>query len=303
MNIVLRTPSPIGDYDRNTTLLITQRDGSQQLYPRKTKSGHHQLAPLVWWKKCGFVTEERDQWMKSIIHPEHAQIMKHAGIKPSDLFGTVLSPSDVEDVLGWLNMYREVYGETPGSLLTFRKFMADIDACGASARTANPLKVANYVKTFSGTAVNMEAFFFTLHDQEWMNAVRANIADRRENFSYRKAVMTLMQLGASPESVAVLTAGEKDLMFGKYLGDAVTAYAMAGKLSSSNDCYSEIRQLTDIIRLMPMYSEACSELFLSEDTNRSLFHRLVTVDRLTDMFPITAILKEEVASALVGGFL
>ena len=297
------TSSPIGEYDRNTTLVVTQRDGSQQFYPRKTKSGFHQLAPLNWWKKCGIFTEERDQWAKSVIHPEHVQIMKHAGIAADDLFGTILSPSDVENVLGWFNVYREVYGEKPASLLAFRKFMSNVAACGAAAQTANPLKVGNYVKHFMGTMINMDAYLFLLNDQDWIDVVRERLAGLHDNVDYRQAVKTLMQLGATPDALRVLTNGHNDFHSGTRLNEAITAFAIARQFTPHADCYREIKQLAEIMHYMPGHKKFCCDLFLDLGTDRERFHTLVTVEKITSPLPLGAILKEEVPSALVGGFL
>ena len=302
-NVELPTRSPIGTFDRNQFMIVTQMDGSQKLYPRKTKSGNHLMAPLNWWKKCGIFTEERDQWMRSLNHPEHVQLMKYAGIAPSDLFGTLLSPSDTEDVLSWFNIYRAVCGRNPKTLLEFRNFMRDIDSC--KAPETDPLKLGSYVQALRGTKIPLSAFTFAAGNAGWTEAIAQHLAGVRQPVYLASPVRALMQLGGTPDAIDILVAPKKTNSdsYGSRVTEALGAMFGAGEFTPTTECYAEVRLLADTFDAAPQVREVVKRIFFTEGTDRQRLHDVVVVNHVTTELQINAIFTEEVPTALVGGFL
>ena len=303
MSVELPIQSPIGTFDRNRFMIVTQVDGSQKLYPRATKSGFHQVAPLNWWKKCGIFTDERDLWMKSVIHPEHVKLMKVAGIEASDLFNTVLSPSDTEDVLGWFNIFRAVYGRKPKTILEFRTFVGVIDSCKKGVEM-NPLKLGQYAYRMQNSGLSLDAFLFAAGNDVWLDAITDSIAKSPVGDTLAPLAKTLMQIGGTPEAIDVLTQNRfNSRSYGKYATDAVIAMFTAGEFVPSIDCYAEIRLLADSLDSAPISSECIKEIFFTPGTDRERLRHLIIVEKVSDPLRLNAIFKEEVPTALVGGFL
>jgi hypothetical protein len=303
MSVELPTQSPIGTFDRNRFMIVTQMDGSQKLYSRATKSGHHQVAPLNWWKKLGIFSDERDVWMKSVIHPEHVKLMKLAGIEASDLFSTVLSPSDTEDVLGWFNIFRAVYGRRPKTILEFRSFMTVIDSCKSGAEM-NPLKLGRYAYRMQNTGLSLDAFIFAAGNDVWLDAIVTSVATLSDGNYLAPLIKTLMQIGGTPEALDVLTQNRfNSRSYGTYATKAVIAMFTSGEFSPSVDCYAQTRLLADALDAAPHSADCITELFFTEGTDRERLRNLIVVENVTDPLRLNAIFKEEVPTALVGGFL
>lgn len=304
MSVELPTKSPIGTFDRNRFMIVTQMDGSQKLYSRATKSGHHQIAPLNWWKKLGIFSDERDVWMKSVIHPEHVKLMKIAGIEASDLFGTILSPSDTEDVLCWFNVFRAVYGRAPKTILEFRKYVAVVESCTSGAEM-DPMKLGAYAYKMQNTGLNLDAFVFAAGNDEWLDAIASSVAKLGAGNQYSSLVKTLMQIGGTPEAITILTENRYNSQ--RYAGRATTAVISmftSGAFAPSAECYTQTRLLADTLDAAPESAADCiTDIFFTEGTDRERLRNLVVTEHVTDALRLNAIFKEEVPTALVGGFL
>jgi hypothetical protein len=303
MSRELLTESPIGTYDRNKLFLVTFPDATQKFFPRAAKSSHGQISSLSWWKKCGIFTDERDQWSKSVMHPEHVQIMKRAGISADDLFNTLLSPSHVEDVLAWFNIYRIVFGRTPETLHEFTDFVQNVESC-TGARTKNPVTLGKYVAKFQSRRISYNAFLFALGNEAWTDAISTHLDAVPDNTYVAPTVRTLMQIGASPD--AVVLADPRGVPSGKYgmsSNEAIISMFTAGEFASSEDCYETTRLLAEMLYGAPQSADCITDLFFAPGTDRQRLRNVVLEDKITDGLRLTAIFTEEVPTAIVGGFL
>lgn len=304
MSFELPTESPIGVYDRNAFFLVTFPDATQKLYSRSCKSSHGQISPLSWWKKCGIFTDERDLWVKSVMYPEHAQVMKRAGIAPSDLFNTLLSPSQVEDVLQWFNVYRAVHGRNPKSLHEFSDFVANVESC-SGYRTKNPVALGRFVAKLQSYRLDYSTFIFTIGNDNWIEAICSHLDSAPDNSYLAPLVKSLMQVGASSESVDVLVHPGKlnTREYGKHAVNALKAMFNAGEFKATVASYAETRLLAESLCGAPYSADCIKELFFAPGTDRQRLRDVVLEDKVTDEFRLTAIFTEEVPTALVGGFL
>lgn len=303
MSRELLTESPIGTYDRNKLFLVTFPDATQKFYPRAAKSSHGQISSLSWWKKCGIFSDERDQWSKSVMHPEHVQIMKRAGISADDLFNTLLSPAHVEDVLAWFNVYRIVFGRNPKTIHEFTDFVQNVESC-TGARTKNPVTLGKYVAKFQSRRISYNAFLFALGDEAWTDAISTHLDAVPDNTYVAPAVRTLMQIGASPDAVVLADPrGIPSGKFGMSVNEAIASMFTAGEFTSSDECYETTRLLTEALCFAPAQRGCVSDLFFAPGTDRQRLRNLIVDEGITDALRLTAIFTEEVPTALVGGVL
>lgn len=303
MTFKLPTESNLGTYDRNQLFLVTYPDGTQKLFPRSCKHPRGQVAPLSWWKKCGFVTDERDLWAKSIMYPEHAQIMKRAGIAPTDLFNTLLSPSETEDVLQWFNVYRFVYGANP-SRAQFSVFVRNVESC-TGYRTKNPLAVGAYVRKIQPCRLAFNTYSFTIGHEPWIDAVCTHLESVQDNDYLASAVKALMQVGATTEAIQTI-AHPRTLPTKQYapnVAKAVGAMFSSGEFDSSAESYANTRLLAEIMTAAPFSTGLIKDFFFNPEVDREKLHRVVVIEGVKSELNLTAIFREEVPTALVGGVL
>lgn len=305
MSIELNVESPIGTYDRNTFFLVTLPDGSHTFYPRSAKSSHGQTSPLSWWKKCGFFTEDRDIWAKSVMHPEHAQIMKRIGISPSDLFNTLLSPADVEDVMAWLNVYKIVFGRTSKSLREFKDFVHSVEEC-QGYRTKNYVTLGKYIAKVRSYRIDFNSYSFAAGNDEWLDAICKHLDHVKNNSYLAPLVKSLMQVGATTDAIDVLVCVNDSISSQRYAVHAMTALGAmfsSGEFTATVDAYATTRLLAEALYHAPQSAECIRDIFFSEGSDRQRLRDLVVVEGVSDALRLSAIFKEEVPTALVGGFL
>lgn len=306
MSIKLPAESPIGPYDRNQLFVVTFPDCTQKFYPRKAKSSYGQISPLSWWRKCGIFSDERDQWSKSVMHPEHVQIMKQAGIAPGDLFNTLLSPADVEDVLAWFNIFRKVYERTPKTLFEFKDFVKLVESC-TGYRTKNPVSIGKYIAKVRHYRIGFDEYSFAMGNDAWLNAICSDLDDVPHNLHLASTVKTLMQVGATPEAIAALVVptvnGMKAERYGYCSKEAIIQMFTAGEFSASAESYAATRLLAEAMSAAPQSSDCIKKIFFATGTDRQRLRNLIVVDGVIDAFRLTAIFAEGVPTALVGGFL
>jgi hypothetical protein len=113
-----------------------------------------------------------------------------------------------------------------------------------------------------------------------------------------------MQIGASPD--AVVLADPRGVPSGKYgmsSKEAIISMFTAGEFTSSEECYETTRLLAEILYGAPQLADCITDLFFAPGTDRQRLRDVVLEDKVTDGLRLTAIFKEEVPTALVGGFL
>jgi hypothetical protein len=114
-----------------------------------------------------------------------------------------------------------------------------------------------------------------------------------------------MQVGASPDSVEVLVHPGKLAARAYRLNaeNALKAMFGAGEFNATVESYTETRLLAESLCGAPQSADCIKALFFAPGTDRQRLRNLIVDERVTDSFRLTAIFKEEVPTALVGGFL
>lgn len=294
------TDSPLGKYDRATTVVITYRDGTQEFASRPKPKHGYSLAPLTWWRALGIYKDEQEQWIKSINSPEYALLLKTAGIEPADLQGVKISEQHFAAVLEWFNVFRAFYPDYKHFALEFlNQFLAKVRRVTNGNARRSPFRVGEYIKNLEGSNLPLAEFTFLIGQEPWIDACKkAN----RPMASMSNIVRTMMQFGLTPEIIPALTKPEdRQVPTLHAITNSLSYMWKRGVLEANEVSYRNLRLLADIDSVSS--NESIRDLFMNEDTDRQRLRDLVVIDNMRELPQLEAICLNDTPRALAIGAL